>query len=112
MLNELTEKKLFGMLGLAAKAGRVQSGEFCAERSIRSGRAKLCIVAFDASEQTKKHFRDMCTYRRIPYDEKTVSRDALGQKIGRGMRVVAAVEDKGFAEHVIRLIEGGNADES
>ena len=112
MLNKIAERKLHGMLGLAAKAGRVQSGEFCAEKSVRAGRARLCIAAADASEQTKKHFRDMCSYRGIPFDDKCIDRDKLGHMIGRGMRVVVTVEDTGFAENLIRLIEGGNADES
>ena len=63
----MTDKqKVFGLLGLAAKAGKIQSGEFSTEKSVKSGRAYLVIVSEEASENTKKMFRNMCTYYRVP----------------------------------------------
>ena len=50
------------MLGIAAKAGGVASGEFSTEKAVKDGRAWLVIVASDASENTQKHFRDMTTF--------------------------------------------------
>ena len=49
------------MLGLAGRAGKVESGEFCTERAVKSGHAACVIVAMDSSEPTKKMFRNMCT---------------------------------------------------
>lgn len=43
------------MLGLAAKAGKVASGEFMTENAVKSGGAALVIVAEDASENTKRN---------------------------------------------------------
>ncbi len=48
------------MLGMAAKAGKVASGEFMAENAVKSGEAALVIVAEDASDNTKKKFSNMC----------------------------------------------------
>lgn len=42
----------------AAKAGKVQSGEFSTEKSVKSGRAYLVIVSEEASENTKKKFQE------------------------------------------------------
>ena len=48
--------KAISMLGLATKAGKTVSGEFCTEKEIKCGRAKLVIVAADASDNTiSKH---------------------------------------------------------
>ena len=50
-------------LGLATRAGKVQSGEFSTEKSVKSGKAALVLVAGDASDNTKKKFTNMCTFR-------------------------------------------------
>lgn len=111
ILNEIAKKKIYGMVGIAAKAGKVQSGEFCTEKSIKSGCARLCLIGTDASDATKKHFADMCSFRNIPIYMNVIDKDSLGHIIGRGMRASITIEDKGLADNVIRLIEGGIADE-
>ncbi|MDD5832486.1 MAG: ribosomal L7Ae/L30e/S12e/Gadd45 family protein [Clostridiales bacterium] len=104
----MDERKFRGMIGLSAKAGRLKSGEFCSEQSIKSGRARLCLLAADTSDRTKKHFTDMCSYRSIPIRTMNVDKEALGHMIGRGPRSSAVVEDEGFAERIVGLIDGGN----
>ena len=46
--------KALSMLGLAARAGRIVSGEFTVEKEVKSGRAYLVLIAEDASENTRK----------------------------------------------------------
>ena len=58
--------KVHSMIGLATKAGKVVSGEFAVEKAIKDGKAFLVIIAEDASDNTKKHFSDMCIYSKIP----------------------------------------------
>ena len=61
--------KVLSMLGLAAKAGKVASGEFSTEKEVKSGNACLVIVAEDASDNTKKLFRNkMCIRDRLSVD--------------------------------------------
>lgn len=92
-------KKVLGTLGLATKAGVVVSGEFMTEKAIRDGEAKLVIVAEDASDNTKKNFKDSCTFYHVPYviygDKET-----LGNAIGKQFRASLAVLDKGFATSI------------
>ena len=45
--------KALSMLGLAARAGRIVSGEFTVEKEVKSGRAYLVLIAEDASENTR-----------------------------------------------------------
>ena len=88
--------KFFGLLGLATKAGKVQSGEFSTEKAVKSGRAFLVIVSEDASDNTKKMFRNMCTYYKVPYFE-FGGREERGAAMGKQMRVSLAVLDEGFS---------------
>ena len=62
----MAQNKVFSMLGLATKAGKTVSGEFSTEKALKDGKAAMVIVAEDASENTKKHFSAMCSYRNIP----------------------------------------------
>ena len=87
------------MLGLAARAGKIASGEFSTEKAVKSGSAFLVIVSEEASENTKKMFQDMCRY----YQVKCIclgSKEQLGSACGKEMRASLAVEDSGFAEAI------------
>lgn len=99
----MAQNKVFSMLGLATKAGKTVSGEFSTEKALKDGKAAMVIVAEDASENTKKHFSDMCSYRHIPcyfYGK----RDVLGHAIGKEMRASLAVTDKNFSGSIQKLI--------
>ena len=61
------QNKILGLLGLSMKAGKVKAGEFSVEKSIKAHKAKLVLVAADASENTEKKFRQSCFYYHIPY---------------------------------------------
>ena len=58
--------KILSLLGLAAKAGRIASGEFSTEKAVKSGSAYLVVVSEEASENTKKMFRNMCSFYQVP----------------------------------------------
>ncbi|HJC44436.1 MAG TPA: ribosomal L7Ae/L30e/S12e/Gadd45 family protein, partial [Candidatus Mediterraneibacter gallistercoris] len=77
--------KVLSLIGLAMKAGRCASGEMMTESETKSGRARLVIIASDASENTKKKFRDMCKFYKVPiyiYGDK----DTLGHAMGKEFR--------------------------
>lgn len=101
-------KKFRGMIGIAAKAGKLKSGEFQSEESIKSGKAKVCLIASDASDRTSKHFHDMCAYRSVPIYRLEVGKDALGQMIGRGARTSVTIEEQGLADNIVGLVDGGS----
>ena len=87
------------MLSLAQRAGKVASGEFMTESSIKEGKSFLVIVAGDASDNTKKKFTDMCTFHKVPiliYADK----DALGRAIGKEFRASLSVNDAGLAGEI------------
>ena len=92
---------VLSMISLANKAGKVKSGEFSVEKAIEAGKAKLVIVAKDASSSTKKSYRDHCEYYHIPVYEYT-DKANLGYMIGKDYRAAIAVCDENFAREVAK----------
>ena len=95
----LKQDKVLSLIGLATKAGQTASGEFMTEREVKTGRAALVIVAGDSSDNTKKKFRDMCEFYKVPiyfYGDK----DTLGHAMGKEFRASLAILDEGFAEGI------------
>lgn len=93
------QSKALSLIGLATKAGRTVSGEFSTEKEVKSGRASLVIVADDASDNTKKKFKNMCDYYHVPicfYRDK----DTLGHAMGKEFRASLAILDEGFAKGI------------
>lgn len=100
----MTGNKVLSLIGLATKAGKTASGEFLTEREVKSGKAALVIVAGDASENTKKKFRNMCDYYKVPiyfYEDK----DTLGHAMGKQFRSSLAVLDEGFAKGIRKHLD-------
>ena len=58
--------RVLSLLGLSKKAGRLVSGEFSTETAVKTGKACLVLVSREASENTKKKFRNMCDYYQVP----------------------------------------------
>ena len=99
--------KIYGLLGVCQRAGKCRSGEFAVEKSIKSGKSFLVIIPEDASDNTKKKFRNMTTYRSVPYQE-LGTKETLGHQLGRSERSSISIEDQGFAQAMIKYIDGGN----
>lgn len=92
------------LLGLANRARKVISGEELVLKEVRSGKAKLILLAKDASANTAKRITDKTSYYKVPL--KTVeTRYVLGHAIGRDERVVVAVLDEGFAKKLLSMLD-------
>lgn len=100
----MKQDKVLSLIGLATKAGQTASGEFMTEREVKTGRAALVIVAGDSSDNTKKKFRDMCEFYKVPiyfYGDK----DTLGHAMGKEFRASLAILDEGFAKGIRKQLE-------
>ncbi|MDO4313422.1 MAG: ribosomal L7Ae/L30e/S12e/Gadd45 family protein [Eubacteriales bacterium] len=96
--------KVLSLIGLATKAGKTASGEFCTEKEVKAGRARLVIVAEDASDNTKKKFQNMCDFYEVPiryYDDK----NALGHSMGKEFRASLAILDEGFSKSILKQLD-------
>lgn len=99
--------RILSLIGLAQKAGKVTSGEFSTEKSVKSGKAFLVIVADDSSENTKKMFSNMCEYYEVPIYFLS-DKETLGHYIGKEFRASLSVNDEGFAKSIRKQIDGLN----
>lgn len=95
MMNPMSLKDL-SLLGLARKAGKLHWQEDANLASIRSGKAKLLLLADNAGIRTGKNYSDKCAYYNIPVI-RGVTREALGEALGTSPRSAVAVLDEGFA---------------
>ncbi|CAG7602582.1 putative ribosomal protein YlxQ [Paenibacillus solanacearum] len=94
-------KNFFSNLGLTMRAGKIITGEEMVIQAVRSGEAKLVIVAEDASDNTFKKINDKCSYYGVPLLQ-TGGREQLGDSIGKEARVAIAVTDAGFARMLMK----------
>lgn len=101
---DIVMDKVYSLLGLAKKAGRLLSGDETCERAIKSRKAVLVIVAGDASENTKGKFKDMCSFRGIPYREYGEKLE-LGRCTGKEIRSVISILSGDFKNGLLKLID-------
>lgn len=96
----MKKSKVLSLAGLAARAGKIASGEFSVEKAVKSGKGYLVIVAADASDNTRKKFSNMCDYYKVPilFLE---TREELGRAVGKEFRASIAVLDAGFAKAML-----------
>jgi len=102
-LSNITDKSILSLFGLAARAGRMASGEFQTETAVKEGTAFLVVVAEDASDNTKKLFHDKCSFYKVPVIQ-LGTKEELGHAIGKEFRASLAVLDEGFANAVMKKI--------
>ena len=99
----ITKDKALSMIGLAARAGKVASGEFSTEKAVKSSKAHLVIVALDASDNTKKMFRNMCDFYKVPFHIYG-TKEELGHWSGKEQRASICILDEGFARALTKKI--------
>jgi ribosomal protein L7Ae-like RNA K-turn-binding protein len=98
------EKKVYNLLGITTKSGKLVSGEFSTEKAVKEHKAALVVVAEDASDNTKKMFTNMCTYYKVPIYYFGI-KDDLGHAMGKEFRASLAVLDKGLADAIEKQLK-------
>ena len=94
-------RRLFGMLGLSAKKGSIESGSDACECAARDGKACLLILAKDASIGTKQRFARIAESQGIACIE-FGKKAELGRHVGKSDRSVLAVMDMHFTQGIIQ----------
>ncbi|MDR1701351.1 MAG: ribosomal L7Ae/L30e/S12e/Gadd45 family protein [Sporomusaceae bacterium] len=99
----MNEPKLKALLGFAQKSGKLVSGENGVESALRSKKAKLLLLAADAAANTKKDYSFKAQNYQTVYKE-VLTKEELGECIGKNYRAAVAVVDKNFAEAILALL--------
>jgi len=100
----IMSNKVFSMIGLACKAGKVVSGEDSIRNLMKNNKVKLIIIAEDASDNSIKRFVNASKYYGIQHIF-LGDKDTLGKHIGKQNRAVIGITDDGFKNNILKLIE-------
>lgn len=88
-------------LGLAQRAGKLASGDFAVKAALKSGKAKLMVLAADAAPNSKKEMYYLAEQANIPVLE-ALTREELGHVIGKVQRTAVVILDNNFAKMLQR----------
>lgn len=100
-------------IGLAKRAGKVESGDEAVNIVSRAGKAKLIITAHDAGRSTQVRADNSARYAKCPTAEVPFTKEELGAALGRDTVGVAAITDIGFAHALVEKLhaQAGGFDE-
>ena len=102
------EDKIYGLIGLAARARKLAYGYDSVVELIKKNKAKLVIVAKDASEKTKKNIE----YISNKYNVKFITfgnKEKLSHIIGKENIVIIALKDANLSGEIYKRFYGGDA---
>jgi len=96
--------KIYGILGIAAKAGKIISGFDSINDAAKRKQVSLIIVSKDASEKTEKEMRFTCCKYGIPIVIfGTIEENS--HAIGKKNRATIGICDIGLANKFLELVE-------
>ena len=97
--------KTLNYLGLARRAGFLITGTDAVIASLEN-KAKLVLVASDASVATKDKLNRKCYYYNVPMLD-VFNTDQMANAIGQKNPKVVAITDNGFAQQILKINERG-----
>lgn len=98
--------KIYGLLGLARRAGEVSFGTESCLQEINKKKAKLIIVAENSSNRTKKNFSELCEKENVKI-RIFGTIEELSTCIGQVNKAVIVIKDENFAKEILKRIDGG-----
>ena len=98
--------KVYGLLGISSKAGKVISGTDIILEKMERKKVKLVIIAEDASEKTIKNMKYYCNKENV---ELIIYGNILenSKAIGKHNKATIAIIDQNLANAIKKLIHGG-----
>mgnify|MGYP004633359351 CR=1 FL=1 len=103
----IAQNKLYGLLGLCSKAGKLTFGTEATEEAILKRIVYFIIIADDSSEKTKNKFKTICEKRKIDYIVYGTI-DDNSKAIGKSNKAILGVKDKNLANAIKKIIYGGD----
>lgn len=98
----MNEQKLKGILGLSVRARQACFGEDACRRMISSGPGSILLLDGEASENTRKKYRELCD--RTGTELILLPPGMIPEATGRS-NMAMALSKGAFAEQVLRLTE-------
>lgn len=102
----MVNKKILGLIGLTAKAGKISFGADSVEIDIKKKLIKIVIIAEDASNRTKEKFKKICEDYNIPIIQ-FGNIETLSKAIGKNNKAIIGIKDINLAREIKKLSDGG-----
>lgn len=96
--------KALNYIGIMRKAGACATGETDSGAACRGGKAKLLLLAADASENARHRAEGFVYGRGIPLVTLPYEKADLAGILGRGATSMLAVTDLGLADAVVKAL--------
>ena len=97
-------EKILNLLGMMRRANAITIGEDKASEIVRAGKAKLLLLASDASDNAVRKAENLANGRNVQLLPLPFDREELGKALGVGSCSVSAVTDLGFAAAWMKLL--------
>ena len=95
----MINKKILGLLGLAARARKIAFGADSVENELKARKIKVIIVAEDSSERTKENNVPIIIKGNI---------DELSKTIGKNNKAIIGIKDINLSNEIIKINDGGD----
>ena len=102
------KNRVLGLIGLSAKAGKIEYGADAVEEAIKKKKAKLVIVSEDAASRTKENFEFLSKKQQISFAI-YATKEELSKAIGKDNKAVIAIKDNNLSKEIYKMICGGGA---
>lgn len=100
-----SKARALALLGIARRAGALERGTGSTQRAVRDGRARLVLLAADASDVQTERVLRLLRHRDTP--RMTLgSRHELGAAVGAALISAVAVTEAGLAGRLVDQLSG------
>ena len=99
----MKKQKALNLLGVAYRARMIINGYDSVMDAVIKGKAKIVLIASDASEKTIEAFQKKCFYYHVGICEVFTTAE-LSKAIGKGLCKVLAISDDGFTKSLNKLL--------
>lgn len=100
----MEHNRALGLLSISRKGGNLTVGEEQVGAVARAGRARLLLVASDASDHTVRRARSFVAGTAQPMLLLPFSKDELGQALGVASCAIAAITDVRLAQAFVKAL--------
>lgn len=99
-------EKLLNLLGLMRKAGAIETGETNSGAACRDGKARLLILASDASDNALRRAECFVNGHSTVFVKVPFTKDEMAMKLGVSACSMAAITELGFANAFMKGLSG------
>ena len=103
-------EKALNMLGLMRRANAIQIGEDKTGAAVKAGKAKLLLLAADASDNARRRAETFISGRNVQLVPLPFDKAELSERLGVNGCSMATVTDLGFANAFVKLLLGLDSD--